>query len=91
MRDNRASLKQNSISLTQNQTIEKLTYLTIGYLPITLMAVSLLPLLSILECFTYLLFRQYLPFLIPSTLSSQQWAGLGLSGLSSSWLLPPTC
>jgi len=43
MRDSRASLKQNNLSLTQNGTIEKLTYLTIAYLPIALMAVSLVP------------------------------------------------
>lgn len=41
MRDSRASLRQNGISLSQNETIQRLTYLTIAYLPITLMAVSL--------------------------------------------------
>ncbi|KAE9364857.1 hypothetical protein N431DRAFT_474422 [Stipitochalara longipes BDJ] len=38
MRDSRASLRQNNISLSQNETIQRLTYLTIAYLPIALMA-----------------------------------------------------
>jgi hypothetical protein len=38
---NELSINQNRLSLRQNSTIERLTYLTIGYLPISLMAVSL--------------------------------------------------
>ncbi|KAF2105395.1 hypothetical protein BDV96DRAFT_592589 [Lophiotrema nucula] len=35
---NKISLRQNDLSLEQNVTIQKLTYLTIGYLPMGLMA-----------------------------------------------------
>ncbi|KAF2471305.1 uncharacterized protein BDR25DRAFT_368108 [Lindgomyces ingoldianus] len=36
--DSRTSLSQNDISLNQNRTIQRLTYLTIGYLPLGLIA-----------------------------------------------------
>jgi len=38
MRDSRASLHLNHISLSQSSTIQRLTYLTIAYLPMGLMA-----------------------------------------------------
>lgn len=38
--DSRISLHQNNLSIKQNSTIQQLTYLTIGYLPMGLMAVG---------------------------------------------------
>jgi len=40
MRDSRTSLRQAELSITQNATVQRLTYLTIAYLPVALMAVS---------------------------------------------------
>lgn len=40
LRDSRVGLKQNQISLEQNNAIQALTYLTIGYLPLGLISVS---------------------------------------------------
>ena len=40
--DSRSSVDQNKYAINQGQTIQKLTYLTIAYLPIGLAAVSLL-------------------------------------------------
>jgi hypothetical protein len=41
IRDSRTALRQSKTSLSQNSAIQKLTYLTIAYLPIALMAVSI--------------------------------------------------
>jgi len=72
MRDSRASLRQNNISLSQNETIQRLTYLTIAYLPIALMAVSLYPLLGAYRAYTDF-FSQYFPSPLSNELSSQSW------------------
>ena len=45
MRQNEMMVHQNEITMHQNENIEKLTYLTIVYLPITLMAVRSFPLI----------------------------------------------
>jgi len=42
---NEITMHQNEITMHQNENIEKLTYLTIVYLPITLMAVRSFPLI----------------------------------------------
>jgi hypothetical protein len=82
MRDSRTSISQNS-------TVQRLTYLTIAYLPMSLMAVSIAVGFWILNL-NLLYFRQYFLYQASSALSLQTWVFLGLLGVFSSCLLPPT-
>ena len=51
-------MRDSRTAISQNGTVQRLTYLTIGYLPIALMAVSLLALDYPQDICTYNIYRQ---------------------------------